>query len=148
MFLAGVNAYKEGKRSARFYLAAFIFLIVGGIINILANMGVIPFTPLSNQAAIIGSAFEAIILALGLADAINVLKKEALEKAIIIEGFNKGLEKQVKLKTIELRKTLLDIEILINNMAQSVFAILPSGVIVEPVSQFSLEIFEEEIQGK
>ena len=66
----------------------------------------------------------------------------------MLADVNQFLERRVKDKTKELREYVEKIEILINNMAQAVFAINPDGIIIDPVSQFSEKIFGEKIEGK
>ena len=95
-----------------------------------------------------GVIIQLLLFSLGLAELINVLKKEALDKANIISELNKNLEAKVIKRTEELNESLESINLLMDNMNQSVFAINKEAIIVEPVSRYSYEIFGENIVGK
>ena len=51
-------------------------------------------------------------------------------------------------RTEQLKESLDSIRMLMDNMAQSVFAINNEGIIIEPVSNYSYNIFGETIVGK
>jgi signal transduction histidine kinase len=72
---AGICAYK-GQRSAKLFLLAFIFLLVGIILYILRIKGVFPGTFLTINGIQIGSAMEMILLAFALADRFNQIRWE------------------------------------------------------------------------
>lgn len=82
----------QGKREARFFLAAWVAFIIGGLVTILTIFGVLPTNILTIHASKIGSAFEIVLLSFALADRINLLQAE-----------KKAAENQVK-KELE-RKT-------------------------------------------
>jgi two-component system, NtrC family, sensor kinase len=75
-FSTAVYLTLKGNRSARFYLVAWTFFISGLIIFVLRMLGILPYNFFTENAIQIGSATEAVLLSIALADRINVLKKE------------------------------------------------------------------------
>jgi len=70
---------KRGNRSARFYLIAWSAFFIGVILSTLRIMGLIQHNILTEHGLQIGSAFEMVLLALALADRINIMKMEKEE---------------------------------------------------------------------
>ncbi|WP_338760686.1 7TM diverse intracellular signaling domain-containing protein [Bernardetia sp. ABR2-2B] len=106
-------SYFKGVKIARFFALAWFVFLIGIIIFMLQVLGVIASTPLTQNATIIGSAIEVVLLSFALADRINVYKKqkeeaqkEALEKTKahdkLVTEQNKVLEIKVKEATEEL----------------------------------------------
>ena len=75
-FIAGVVCLRKNVAAARFYLIAWIFLLAGILVLSLRNFGILPSNFITEYAVQIGSAMEVILLSLGLADRINIMKKE------------------------------------------------------------------------
>ena len=57
-----------GYRPARYFVAAFGFSLLGGIILILVVAGVLPSTMIFRKALLIGHGIDLILLPMGLAD--------------------------------------------------------------------------------
>jgi len=107
---------RTGYAPAKFVFSSWSVLLVGAIIFALKDNGILPyniFTSYSMQAA---SAIEMALLSFGLADRINILKKEkeisqaaalaaAKENERIIKEQNVILEQKVQERTIELVET-------------------------------------------
>ena len=142
-------------RPSYFYILAFASFILGITFKVLNNMGILPSIFIFTQGLYIGGAAQVILLALGLADIINSLKKDALIKAEklsiareqLIEA-NKNLEDKVRQRTVDLSSALNDISNLLDNMRQAVFTANKEGVILSPVSIFSENIFQLNIENK
>ena len=66
----------DGSRPARYFLLAWISFLLGIITFILKDLGLLPFNDLTRFAMTIGSAVEVVLLSFGLADKINVLRRE------------------------------------------------------------------------
>jgi signal transduction histidine kinase len=110
-----------GYRPARFVFLSWSILLVGAIIFALKDNGVLPyniFTSYSMQAA---SIIEMALLSFGLADRINILKREkeasqaealsiAKENERIIREQNVILELKVNERTHELNESLEDLK--------------------------------------
>lgn len=76
VLLAGIFTWRAGYRPARFFVIAWsVFMFTGLLIN-LAFVGALPFNFLTVQGFIVGHAIEVVLLSLGLADRINILREE------------------------------------------------------------------------
>lgn len=76
MLIAGYISYSSGFKSARFFMLAWTFFLIGGIITILQRVGAVPYTYYLSHAWQIGSAMDMVLLSLALADRINILRTE------------------------------------------------------------------------
>ena len=76
ILLAGVLAWRRGLRVARYFIFAWSAFLLGGLINTLMVLGLLPNSFLTMYASQIGSALEVGLLSLALADRINVMKEE------------------------------------------------------------------------
>ncbi|WP_018625981.1 sensor histidine kinase [Niabella aurantiaca] len=103
-------------RVARILLLAWSVFLCSVIVFVLRNAGLLPYNDLTYYALQIGSAVEAVLLSLALADKINtyrreeeLARKEALrvsrENEQLIKEQNIVLEKEVKSRTEELQQT-------------------------------------------
>lgn len=103
-------------RVAKFLLLAWTVFLCSVIIFVLRNAGLLPYNNLTYYALQIGSAAEAMLLSLALADKINtyrreeeLARKEALrvsrENEQLIKEQNIILEKEVRIRTEELQHT-------------------------------------------
>ena len=151
----GLRSLFSGMRVAKFFVTAFSFYIIGAILKVLTFRGILPSHFIFDQGYILGHVVEAALLSLGLADVINVMKKEAIlknEKLNIAKNeladLNKNLEEKVNQRTQDLNLALKEVEDLLNNMRQAVFAIGKEGKIIAPVSTHAKEIFGDTIVGK
>ena len=83
MFGVGIYIWLKGFRPARFYVAAFSLVLVGIALYAFKTIGVLPDNALTNWAQQVGSIFQVSLLALALADRINIIndeKKSAMEE--------------------------------------------------------------------
>ncbi|HBS04366.1 MAG TPA: histidine kinase, partial [Leptospiraceae bacterium] len=69
----GIHIMILGVRQARFFLAAWLFFLLGGALNVLKSAGILPDTFITTYGIQIGSALEAMVLSLGMGDRINQL---------------------------------------------------------------------------
>ncbi len=90
---ASVAMLLRGHRQARFFLAAWVSLILGGLFTIGMMLGIFPNTFLMTHASKIGSVIEIILLSFALADRIKVMEKE---KKIIESRAQKELQRSNK----------------------------------------------------
>ncbi len=63
--------WRLGSRPAGYFLLAWMVLLAGSFLHLLALSGALPNHPVTNFSVIIGSAVEVLTLSLGLADRIN-----------------------------------------------------------------------------
>lgn len=73
---AAILVWRSGYAPARFYLLAFATLMASSLFSVARNLGAFPANFVSTYGVQLGSAVEIVLLALGLADRINVLKQE------------------------------------------------------------------------
>lgn len=73
--LVGPYLWFKGHTIARLYSVAWLFLTAGTAIFALNKLGIIPRTGLTENGLLFGSAAEAIILSLALADRLNIERK-------------------------------------------------------------------------
>lgn len=114
--VTGVAAWRSGFEPAKYYLIAWIFLILGFVAAILESLNILPVMYYINSMQI-GSAIEVTLLSFALAYKINLYKKQreeaqlaALaaekEKSELIQRQNVLLEEKVEERTSELKRTL------------------------------------------
>ena len=84
--IIGTILLLRGYRPAKFFMIAWSMFIAGAVIYSLKVYGLLPNNYFTSYSIQIGSAFEVILLSLGLGDRINVLRneKEDAQKKIII----------------------------------------------------------------
>jgi serine phosphatase RsbU (regulator of sigma subunit) len=113
--------YKKGFLPARFFLLAWVGVILGGIIDILKSNQFLPANAFTNNAYQLGAALEMLLLSFALADKINLYKEyrlkakeenlalmqknlELAEKNVyLIKEQNAILEERVRERTLELQ---------------------------------------------
>ncbi|MCE9596772.1 MAG: adenylate cyclase [Spirochaetia bacterium] len=96
--IAGVLTLQTGYRPARYFLTAFVLLIVGAILYALKTFGAIPVSFVSQYGMQLGSALEVTLLSLGLADRMNILRleTESAQRDLLAQRTN-SLEAQKEL---------------------------------------------------
>lgn len=117
-------------REANFFLIAWSFFLIGVILFILKDNGVIPYSQFTKHSMEIGSALELVLLSIALADKINIYKKEKEESQAqaleavqenerIVREQNVVLEKKVVERTSALQQSNNDLGIAINDLQQT-----------------------------
>lgn len=117
-YALGFSTYLSLKkiRSARFFLLAWSFFIVGLFVYVGRNLGWLPNNFFTTHVLMMGSAVEAILLSIALADRINILKREkeesqadalrvSQENERLVREQNVILEQKVKERTLALEET-------------------------------------------
>lgn len=116
LLVMAISSWRAGSRSAGFFLLAWSFFLVGVLVFVMKDTGVLPYNEITAYAMPMGSVVEAILLSFGLADRINILRKEkersqaeALatlqENERIIREQNVVLEHKVKERTHALQES-------------------------------------------
>ena len=106
--------YRANYRPARFFLLAWSILLVGAIVFVLKDVGVLPYIPATTYAIQMASVAEVVLLSFALADKINIFRKEKEESQAqtllalqenerIIREQNVVLERKVDERTYELK---------------------------------------------
>ncbi|HSZ71117.1 MAG TPA: 7TM diverse intracellular signaling domain-containing protein [Cytophagaceae bacterium] len=115
MLVVAIVVTRTGSKPAKFFLIAWSAMLVGIIIFVLKDFGILAPNPLTNYTMPVGSALETILLSFALADRINILKKEKEESQAqvvialqenekLIREQNIILEQKVDERTTELAK--------------------------------------------
>ncbi|HNR88497.1 MAG TPA: 7TM diverse intracellular signaling domain-containing protein [Spirochaetota bacterium] len=125
---AGIICMRKGVPAAKYYLIAWLALLIGVMLLGLRNLGAVPTFFLTTYSIQIGSAMQVVLLSLGLADRINTMRRErylaqqealeshremlaAQEKLVeqlketdrIKDEMNRDLERKVEERTAELK---------------------------------------------
>ena len=144
----GTICVKKRYRPAYFFMGAWIVFIICVILVLLEELRilVIPMPPYSLQYA---STLLVVILALGLADKINVLKLETEALNDRLKDINANLENIVDERTAQLREKTNDIQAMLSNMPQGLLTVTNDNKIHHEYSQFLEVILEStNIAGK
>lgn len=130
-FLALSSSYfvyfKKHFKPAGYYLVAWSVLLVGAILFIMKDYGIIPYNNFTSYLLQISSAIEVMLLSFALADKINFFKKEneiaqaqalnaSLENQKLIKEQNIVLEKRVQERTEELQNTNSTLNVTLTNL--------------------------------
>jgi len=100
VFYSSVSSLLKGQHQARYFLIAWVSLIVGGMVTISMMLGYLPNNLWTTHASKIGSALEIVLLSFALADRIKILeraknhaealvKKELEERAVRLAESNR-----------------------------------------------------------
>ena len=111
-----VVAVRRGSRQAFFFLLAWAVFLSAVVVFVLKDVGILPYNEITILAMPVGSAIEGVLLSFGLADRINILRREkersqaealsmAQENERIIREQNVMLESKVQERTKELQES-------------------------------------------
>ncbi|MDB4926704.1 7TM diverse intracellular signaling domain-containing protein [Mucilaginibacter sp.] len=111
----------KGSAPAKYFFIAWSILLTGAIVFLLKDYGVLPYNTFTSYSMQFASAIEMGLLSFGLADRINILKREkdasqaealsiAKENERIIREQNVILELKVSERTYELNESLEDLK--------------------------------------
>lgn len=102
IFAAGILAWWRGLRVARYFIIAWSAFLIGGIVNTMMVLGLLPNVFLTMYASQIGSAIEVALLSLALADRINAMREQQAQTLFDagqkLEVLNQQLAHSNKLK--------------------------------------------------
>lgn len=109
-----IYCWRKNVRQAGNLLIAWSIFLVGIVIFVLKDFGIVPYNVLTSNTMTIGSAIEGMLLSFGLADKINQLKLEKEEadaqRIKTIEMQNEMLETKVHERTSELEDAKKNIQ--------------------------------------
>lgn len=119
--------FKKHFKPAGYYLVAWSVLLIGAILFIMKDYGIIPYNNFTSYLLQISSAIEVMLLSFALADKINFFKKEneiaqaqalnaSLENQKLIKEQNIVLEKRVQERTEELQNTNSTLNVTLSNL--------------------------------
>ncbi len=130
LFGAGISAYLQGNKSAKYYALAWVFFLAGAVITLLCFVGWVPYNFLTINAAVIGACIENLFLSFALANRINIYREESAqaqalafqrleENERLVREQNRGLEEKVHERTTELETSLDVLKATQNQLIQS-----------------------------
>lgn len=130
IYAAAVIISFQGYRPAKLFLLAWTMFLVGLILFVLRNLGVLSYNNFTNYTMQVGTAFEVTVLSLALADRINILKREkeasqaealsiAKENERIIREQNVILEAKVEERTLELSEANHELNVTLDDLKQA-----------------------------
>lgn len=106
---AGISGWAQGNKGARFYVIAWLLLIMSGLLTAFRNFGILESNFITLHGARIATLIEVTLLSLSLADRYNRFRKEKEEaQKELIEmqrQANIELERKVTERTKQLRET-------------------------------------------
>lgn len=114
MLSAGISSLSRGNQSARFFVIAWVFPLLGTAALAMRNMGLLPNNLLTEFAPQFGAMLEVSLLSFALADRINHMKKDK-EKAQNdlankLREYSTELEQTVQQRTAMLAQSHAEIE--------------------------------------
>jgi methyl-accepting chemotaxis protein len=95
LICVGIIGWRQNNRSARFYLIAWMALIIGAMLYILKSFRFIPQNFLTQNGVQIGGALQMLMLSLGLADKIRIMTKEVILLKDNLEDRTRHLEEVI-----------------------------------------------------
>lgn len=104
-FIVPTSIYilKQKFKPARFFITAFVFLIISVLLFVLKNAGLLPSNAITNYGLQIGSALEVLLLTLAVIDKFNQFKIDAFSRLVEVNDLktrvNIRLEQKVKERT-------------------------------------------------
>ena len=110
LMVSAVAAWRRGSRNAPFFIVAWLIFLSGCLIYPLTLFGLLPHTPMTALSAKVGSAIEAILLSLALANRIRLMREQrAAAQAALLKSREEAaqtLERRVEARTSELADAL------------------------------------------
>lgn len=100
--LVGIVIARKGYRPAKFFLLAWLMFLIGVIIFVLRNVGILPYNYFTNYVMPAGVGAEVILLSFALADRINNYKKEKEQSQAEALRVSKENEELIKEQNIVL----------------------------------------------
>ena len=115
ILIAAIKVYRMDYRPSRYFLLAFLLLIVGSTLSLLKNIDILPRIFITEYGIQLGSGIEIIFLAFALSEKVRTLKDEKQEAQASLlrqleennrleHELNVELEKKVIERTLELQQ--------------------------------------------
>lgn len=127
ILISASYCFYKNYRPARYFLLAWVSLLLVGVMFSLRNLGVIQGNWFTNNALYFGGIMQTLLISFALGDRINLLKKEnEIARARELEmkrEANARLEEEVRLRTEEIRQQNIQLE-QNNSIKDKLFSIL------------------------
>jgi two-component system NtrC family sensor kinase len=130
LIYVSATIYRKGYRPALYYLLAWSAFLVGLIVLVLRNINILPTNNYTTYVLYAGSAIEAIMLSIALADKIAILRQEketsqadalrvSQENEKLVKEQNVLLEKKVAERTEDLQLANNEINLSYKNLKEA-----------------------------
>jgi signal transduction histidine kinase len=103
---SGIYALATGQKEARYYVSAWAALVLGTLLYMMKQFGIIPRNLLTENAMQVGSVLEAVLLSFSLADRLNTLKDSLAKANTALSDHLRNVEALVDQKTRSIRSIL------------------------------------------
>jgi PAS domain S-box-containing protein len=126
LMAAGAIGMRKDHPGARNFVIAWTVLLLGVLVLVLHNMGVLPSNQLTANAVVYGSALEMVLLSFALADRVNVARrfKEQAQSRIAAE---QALVQALSTSQEQLKATLKEREVILDNSIAGIAFLTPLG---------------------
>ncbi|WP_409523086.1 response regulator [Nitrincola sp. MINF-07-Sa-05] len=105
----GFMSWRRGFRPARYFLLAYITLLIPNMIGNMLNLGILPSINVNIYLlGLVGVTLDALLLAFAMADKVRLISEENQDLTL-------HLERKVQQHTADLQKTLLEQEAILDN---------------------------------
>jgi len=115
ILMSAIKVNHIGYRPARYFLAAFLLLLIGSTTSLLKNLDILPRVFLTEYGIQLGSAIEIIFLSFALSEKVRALKdeKQVAQESLLRQleennrlehALNVELEQKVRERTLELQQ--------------------------------------------
>jgi len=114
MLACGIVSRRNGNAFATYYIVAWLGYMIGGLLILVRDQGLLPFNSITTHSAEAGSAMEIVLLSLALSKRYQTYrreKEEATQLALKIQKeANENLEVKVSERTSELEHTMRELK--------------------------------------
>jgi two-component system, sensor histidine kinase LadS len=117
--VAGIVSYRQKRPGARYFLLAWGVLFLATCAFSLRNIGLLPTNSLTENALLIGSALEMVLLSFALADRMNVTRRER-RRALALSRFQEARRKEAQAANAEKSRFLAAIS---HDLRQPMYAL-------------------------
>jgi len=108
-FYVGFMSWRRGFRPARYFLLAYITLLIPNMIGNMLNLGILPSINVNIYLlGLVGVTLDALLLAFAMADKVRLISEENRDLTL-------HLERKVQQHTADLQKSLLEQEAILDN---------------------------------
>lgn len=126
---ANILSILRGFKPALYFLAGNVILILALIYSIVLSVGIFNYNfPVINLPLHMANIFQIIVLAIGLANRMNILRKEAEkqkeENRILIENKKQTLEEEVKKQTLHIQEQTEELQVQNEELQQTTEEVL------------------------
>lgn len=114
VWIAGIIAYRNGHQPAKYFIVAWFFVLLTAVIVTFSLGGIIEQNEFTIQLVPLGTTIELLLLSFALGDRYKVIMQTERtlrdENLVLVNTQNQRLEKSVNERTLQLSKTINELE--------------------------------------